>query len=176
MPRLLVCTGHGLVRLDGTARSWGSAVLLEEAQAPCVAAGGVRLLVGTRDGALLSTDEGARWWRADLPEPNIFSVAIGAGDGTSVETLGFIGSGTRLALSALTLIDRWRSAMGIRSDASAGDDCWVSRARAAIGSVVFLVVAPGVVIDTWLEYKREQEIDQVRIRPHPWEFHLYYDI
>jgi glutamine synthetase len=32
------------------------------------------------------------------------------------------------------------------------------------------------VIDTWLEYKREQEIDQVRIRPHPWEFHLYYDI
>jgi glutamine synthetase len=31
-------------------------------------------------------------------------------------------------------------------------------------------------IDTWLEYKREQEIDQVRIRPHPWEFHLYYDI
>jgi glutamine synthetase len=32
------------------------------------------------------------------------------------------------------------------------------------------------VIDTWLEYKQEQEIDQIRIRPHPWEFHLYYDI
>ena len=32
------------------------------------------------------------------------------------------------------------------------------------------------VIDTWLGYKREQEIDQVRIRPHPWEFHVYYDI
>jgi glutamine synthetase len=32
------------------------------------------------------------------------------------------------------------------------------------------------VIDTWLRYKRDQEIDQVRIRPHPWEFHLYFDI
>jgi glutamine synthetase len=32
------------------------------------------------------------------------------------------------------------------------------------------------VIDTWLAYKREREIDAVRLRPHPWEFHLYYDI
>jgi glutamine synthetase len=32
------------------------------------------------------------------------------------------------------------------------------------------------VIDTWLEYKTESEIDAVRLRPHPWEFHLYYDI
>jgi glutamine synthetase len=31
------------------------------------------------------------------------------------------------------------------------------------------------VIDTWLEYKRENEIDPVRLRPHPWEFHLYFD-
>ena len=31
-------------------------------------------------------------------------------------------------------------------------------------------------IETWIEYKRKNEIDAVRLRPHPWEFHLYYDI
>jgi glutamine synthetase len=32
------------------------------------------------------------------------------------------------------------------------------------------------VIDTHIAYKRANEIDPVRLRPHPWEFHLYYDI
>ena len=32
------------------------------------------------------------------------------------------------------------------------------------------------VIDTWIEYKRERELDAIRLRPHPWEFALYYDI
>ena len=32
------------------------------------------------------------------------------------------------------------------------------------------------VIDTWLEYKRKHEIEAVRLRPHPWEFYLYFDI
>ena len=31
-------------------------------------------------------------------------------------------------------------------------------------------------IDTWVTYKRENEVDALRLRPHPWEFHLYYDI
>ena len=31
-------------------------------------------------------------------------------------------------------------------------------------------------IETWIDYKRVNEIDAVRLRPHPWEFHLYYDI
>lgn len=31
-------------------------------------------------------------------------------------------------------------------------------------------------IDTWIDYKRENEVDALRLRPHPWEFHLYYDI
>ncbi len=31
-------------------------------------------------------------------------------------------------------------------------------------------------IDTWIAYKRENEIDAVRLRPHPCEFQLYYDI
>jgi glutamine synthetase len=30
-------------------------------------------------------------------------------------------------------------------------------------------------IETWIAYKRATEADQVRIRPHPWEFALYYD-
>ncbi|CAM2175262.1 glutamine synthetase [Paraburkholderia sacchari] len=32
------------------------------------------------------------------------------------------------------------------------------------------------VIDTWLEYKRTHDLDAVRLRPHPWEFYLYFDI
>jgi glutamine synthetase len=32
------------------------------------------------------------------------------------------------------------------------------------------------VIDTWLDYKRTHEVDELRLRPHPWEFYLYYDI
>lgn len=31
-------------------------------------------------------------------------------------------------------------------------------------------------IDTWIEYKRERELQEVNLRPHPWEFYLYYDI
>jgi len=32
------------------------------------------------------------------------------------------------------------------------------------------------VIETWLDYKRDKEIDPVRLRPHPYEFKLYFDI
>jgi glutamine synthetase len=32
------------------------------------------------------------------------------------------------------------------------------------------------VIDTWVTYKRETEIDAMRLRPHPYEFYMYYDI
>ena len=31
-------------------------------------------------------------------------------------------------------------------------------------------------IYTWLDYKRENEVDPIRLRPHPYEFALYYDI
>jgi glutamine synthetase len=31
------------------------------------------------------------------------------------------------------------------------------------------------VIDEWIEYKRENEAFPVMNRPHPYEFHLYYD-
>jgi glutamine synthetase len=32
------------------------------------------------------------------------------------------------------------------------------------------------VIDAWIGYKTEHELDPVRLRPHPYEFFLYYDI
>ena len=31
------------------------------------------------------------------------------------------------------------------------------------------------VIETWLAYKRTREVDAIRLRPHPWEFALYFD-
>jgi glutamine synthetase len=31
-------------------------------------------------------------------------------------------------------------------------------------------------IETWLEYKRKNEVDAIRLRPHPHEFALYFDI
>jgi glutamine synthetase len=30
-------------------------------------------------------------------------------------------------------------------------------------------------LETWIEYKREREVDPVRLRPVPYEFFLYYD-
>ena len=32
------------------------------------------------------------------------------------------------------------------------------------------------VIENWIAYKRENEVDAIRLRPHPWEFALYFDI
>ena len=31
-------------------------------------------------------------------------------------------------------------------------------------------------VETWLDYKRGNEIDPLRLRPHPYEFELYYDV
>ena len=31
------------------------------------------------------------------------------------------------------------------------------------------------VIETWIEYKRKEEVAAIRVRPHPYEFALYFD-
>jgi hypothetical protein len=68
-----------LRRGDG---AWTAETVLEAPGAYCVATDGARVLVGTYGhGGLLSTDEGATWAALDLPESNVFSVAIGAADG-----------------------------------------------------------------------------------------------
>ena len=37
-------------------------------------------------------------------------------------------------------------------------------------------VFTGDALETWMTYKRENEIDALRLRPHPYEFFMYYDI
>jgi glutamine synthetase len=37
-------------------------------------------------------------------------------------------------------------------------------------------VFPADLIETWIDYKRANEVDPIRLRPHPHEFELYYDI
>jgi len=32
------------------------------------------------------------------------------------------------------------------------------------------------VVDTWIAWKRENEAEPVGLRPHPYEFTLYYDV
>jgi glutamine synthetase len=32
------------------------------------------------------------------------------------------------------------------------------------------------VIDTWIDYKQVNEADAIRLRPHPYEFCMYYDL
>ena len=32
------------------------------------------------------------------------------------------------------------------------------------------------VVDIWISYKRTKEVDPMRLRPHPYEFFLYYDV
>jgi glutamine synthetase len=31
-------------------------------------------------------------------------------------------------------------------------------------------------LETYVEYKRDKEVNAIRLRPHPFEFALYYDI
>jgi glutamine synthetase len=32
------------------------------------------------------------------------------------------------------------------------------------------------VLEEWIDYKRKKEVDAIRLRPHPYEFFLYYDV
>ena len=56
----------------------------------------------------------------------------------------------------------------------------LEEALAALESDQDYLLAGGVftpdLIETWLSFKRTREINEVRLRPHPWEFYLYYDI
>jgi len=56
----------------------------------------------------------------------------------------------------------------------------LEEALAALEADQEYLLAGGVftpdLIETWVSFKRLREIDEVRLRPHPWEFYLYYDI
>jgi hypothetical protein len=78
-----VCTRDDrLVRLQRDARSWAAESALESVSARCVTTDGSRVLVGTiGQGALVSSDGGSTWESVDLPERDVFSVAISPADG-----------------------------------------------------------------------------------------------
>jgi hypothetical protein len=80
---VFVCTRDGrLVALERDGGSWSAATVLDGAGAQCVVTDGARVLAGTRgEGAFLSADGGVTWDPVDLPERDVFSVAIGAADG-----------------------------------------------------------------------------------------------
>ncbi len=82
--RVFICSRDDvLTRLDFEDGSTKARPLLERVPVRCVAAAGDRVIVGTQgSGVLLSGDGGRRWERVELPEPDVFSVAIGPADGT----------------------------------------------------------------------------------------------
>ena len=51
---------------------------------------------------------------------------------------------------------------------------------AILTTAAIVVVQPGRQPDasylTYIQYKRKNEAEAIRLRPHPYEFHLYYDI
>jgi hypothetical protein len=81
--RIFVCTrNQQLIRLDRNGGSWEADPALEGVPVSCVAANGDRILVGTQgEGAWSSADGGKEWERIDLPERDVFSVAISPADG-----------------------------------------------------------------------------------------------
>jgi hypothetical protein len=81
--RIFVCTRkQQLIRLDRNGGSWEADPALEGVPVACVAANGDRILVGTQgEGAWSSADGGKEWERIDLPERDVFSVAISPADG-----------------------------------------------------------------------------------------------
>ena len=81
--RLFICTRDGtLIRVRETGRRWVSEPILSGAGVQCVAVCGDQVLVGTRGrGLLLSHNAGVDWDPVELPQPDVFSVAISAADG-----------------------------------------------------------------------------------------------
>jgi hypothetical protein len=82
--RAFICSRDDVVtRLDWEDGSTEARPVLEGVPVRCVAADRDRVIIGTQGaGALLSSDGGRRWERMELPEPDVFSVAIGPAGGT----------------------------------------------------------------------------------------------
>ena len=71
-----------LVRLERSGGSWNAEAALEGVAVRCVAATDDGVLVGSAGAGLwLSRDRGASWTNAQLPERDVFSVAISPADG-----------------------------------------------------------------------------------------------
>jgi photosystem II stability/assembly factor-like uncharacterized protein len=82
--RVFICSRDDVVtRLDWEDGAIEAQPVLEGVPVRCVAADDERVIVGTSGaGVLVSSDGGQRWERMELPERDVFSVAIGPADGT----------------------------------------------------------------------------------------------
>ena len=81
--RLFVATrDNRVLRLEERNGAWGVDTVLEGVEPHAIVVADERVLLGTRgEGAYLSVDGGDSWHRPELPEADVFSVAISPADG-----------------------------------------------------------------------------------------------
>ena len=81
--RLYAATGSSLVRLDEGEGAWSSVLTLADSGAQCLAvADRDTVFVGLREGGVCRTDDaGETWSDCNLPQADVFSVAVSAADG-----------------------------------------------------------------------------------------------
>ena len=85
MARLYAATGNSIVRLDEADGGWITESFLEGTGAQCLAVDPHdpdTVFAGLREGGVRRTQDGGRSWvDCALPEPGVFSLAVGAADG-----------------------------------------------------------------------------------------------
>src|SRR5688572_18285597 len=85
MARLYAATGNAIARLDEVDGAWTVELSLLGSGAQCLAvapADSDIVYAGLREGGVRRTADGGRTWvDCALPEPGVFSLAVGAADG-----------------------------------------------------------------------------------------------
>jgi GrpB-like predicted nucleotidyltransferase (UPF0157 family) len=83
--RLYATTGDGFARLDEDGDGWSTSLSLAGSGAQCLAADGFDpdvVYAGLREGGVRRSSDGGRSWDdCGLPDPGVFSLAVGAADG-----------------------------------------------------------------------------------------------
>src|ERR1700758_4867286 len=86
MARLYAATGDGIARLDEAGDAWTVELSLSGSGAQCLAVDPADpdvVFAGLREGGgSRSADGGGTWIDCERPEPGVFSLAVGAADGT----------------------------------------------------------------------------------------------
>jgi photosystem II stability/assembly factor-like uncharacterized protein len=82
LTHLYAATGDAIVHLAREDGGLSATRVLDQPGLQCVAADGDRIVAGSRGrGVWLSEDQGESWENAQLPQPDVFSVAISPADG-----------------------------------------------------------------------------------------------
>src|ERR687891_2105889 len=85
MARLYAATGDGIARLDEADGAWTVSLSLGGSGAQCLAVDpgdADTVYAGLRDGGVRrTTDGGSSWVDCELPQPGVYSLAVGAADG-----------------------------------------------------------------------------------------------